>query len=134
MNIGEKIKFYRKNLKLTQEDLAKRSGLSRNAIYNYEKGKRQPGFPTLDDIAEALEISRNELIGENSTKIDEFKTIFVDDLIQQLESYRGGKVACVFIGNGNISMDIDLFEDIRIEKAWDYCQKENDKDISIIIE
>lgn len=54
MNIGERIKFYRKNLNLSQEELANKSGLSRNAIYNYEKGKRQPDFATLDDIVEAL--------------------------------------------------------------------------------
>lgn len=74
MNIGEKIKFYRKNLKLTQEELAKRSRLSRNAIYNYEKGKRQPDFPTLDDIAEALGCTLYDLISTTDKPIDSIST------------------------------------------------------------
>ena len=39
MTVGQNIKYFRKKLKLTQEQLAKNSGLSRNAIYNYENGR-----------------------------------------------------------------------------------------------
>lgn len=39
MTLGEKIKFYRTKLNLSQEELAHKCKLSRNAIYNYENDK-----------------------------------------------------------------------------------------------
>ena len=54
MNTGDQIKLYRKKLKLTQEELANKSELSRNAIYNYENGKKSPDIKTLSDIKEVF--------------------------------------------------------------------------------
>ena len=62
MTLGNNIKKYRKMFKLSQEDLAKKSNLSRNAIYNYENNKRQPSIFTLNKIAAALDVSVYELI------------------------------------------------------------------------
>lgn len=39
MILGKEIRFYRNKLNLSQEELAKKCNLSRNAIYNYEKIK-----------------------------------------------------------------------------------------------
>lgn len=66
MTIGNIIKIYRKKLNLTQEELAKKSGLSRNAIYNYENEKRSPDIKTVKRIAEALGVKFSELIGGDS--------------------------------------------------------------------
>ncbi len=63
MEIGDRIKYYRNKLKISQEELANKCGLSRNAIYNYEKGKRRPDFLVLDDIAQALECNLIDLVG-----------------------------------------------------------------------
>lgn len=65
--IGKQIKFYRKKMKLTQEELAVKSSLSRNAIYNYENGKRSPDIKTLNKIANALGVTINDLAKEKDT-------------------------------------------------------------------
>ena len=70
MTVGQNIKYFRKKLKLTQEQLAKNSGLSRNAIYNYENGRRSPDIKTLNKIAEAFGISPNELLGLDTKQIN----------------------------------------------------------------
>jgi len=62
MTLGENIKSYRKKLNLSQEELGLKSGLSRNAIYNYEKGKRQPNIEAITRIAKELNVSLSALI------------------------------------------------------------------------
>lgn len=64
MTLGEKIKFNRNKLNLSQEDLANKCNLSRNAIYNYENNKRTPTISTLISIAEILDIPPSELIDD----------------------------------------------------------------------
>lgn len=63
MNLGEKIKYYRNQLNLSQEQLAQKSELSRNAIYNYENDKRVPTMDILIKISNALDVDIEELIG-----------------------------------------------------------------------
>ena len=69
MTLGNNIKKYRKMLKLSQEDLAKKSNLYRNSIYNYENNKRQPSIETLNKIATALGVTVNDLIKNDTIDI-----------------------------------------------------------------
>jgi transcriptional regulator with XRE-family HTH domain len=49
---------------LTQEQLAKKVGLCRNAIWNYENESREPKIRVLKKLAKALNTSVDDLIGE----------------------------------------------------------------------
>ena len=69
MTLGNNIKKYRKMLKLSQEDLAKKSNLYRNSIYNYENNKRQPSIEALNKIAAALGVTVNDLIKNDTIDI-----------------------------------------------------------------
>ena len=138
MSIGNNIKKYRKYAHLTQIQLAQKSNITRESVGNYERGDRIPPSDILNKIAIALDVSVNDLIADNPQieepePTSEYKTIYVDDLIEQLEKFRGGKVAFVYIGEGNIQIDIDKFKDIRIEEAWGKCPEEDKKDITINI-
>jgi len=62
MVLGEKIKFYRKKLNLSQEEFGIKCNLSRNAIYNYENNKRTPTIEILLKIAEILDMSASDLL------------------------------------------------------------------------
>lgn len=58
-----RIKEVRKELRLTQEDLSRKSGVSRTTIVGLENGKiRVTTTETLLKIAEALDVTVNELI------------------------------------------------------------------------
>lgn len=57
MNTGEKIKFRRIELKMTQKKLAELSGISESAIRKYEKGERIPKVEQLQKLANALNLS-----------------------------------------------------------------------------
>jgi len=54
MNLGRSIKLCRTNRGLSQEDLARRVGLSASYISLIEKGDRDPAVSTADKIASAL--------------------------------------------------------------------------------
>ena len=61
-NLSQKIKYARKKNKITQTELSKKTNLSRNTIVNFETGRRNPRVRDLQKIANALNISIEELI------------------------------------------------------------------------
>lgn len=64
MTFGENLKALRKARGLTQEEFAKRSGISRSAIGMYESGKREPkNFEMLETIADFFNVDMNTLLG-----------------------------------------------------------------------
>ena len=64
MNVGEKIKLRRKELKISADDLADYVGVSRSTIFRYEKGDiEKVGPEVLKKIADKLRISPAELMG-----------------------------------------------------------------------
>ena len=65
--IGERINIKRKQLNLQLNDLAKKVGISPSALSQIEKAKAFPSILTLKSIAENLNTTVGELIGENET-------------------------------------------------------------------
>ncbi len=61
MAIGDKIKEARLASNMTQDELAKRIGVSKNAISNYENGVSTPKVELLCAIMKHLEIDANYL-------------------------------------------------------------------------
>ena len=64
--LQENLTKIRKSKGLTQTDLAERCGFSRNSIVNWETGKREPKIGDIKKLAEALEVSPNDLLDDNS--------------------------------------------------------------------
>lgn len=61
MTIGERIKEARLASNMTQDELAKKIGVSKNAISNYENGVSTPKVELLCAIMKHLEIDANYL-------------------------------------------------------------------------
>ncbi len=55
-SFGERVKIYRKEKNMTQEQLAKVSGMSRYLVSKIETGNYRPGFDTIMTLASALEM------------------------------------------------------------------------------
>lgn len=62
MHIGENIRYYRKLLNLTQQQLAAKASISRSYLADVEKNRYNPSLDTLSMLAEALGISTSELL------------------------------------------------------------------------
>ena len=70
MTLGENIRKRREELKLSQEHVAERLGVSRQAISKWEKGQSEPTVNNLIQLANIFEISLSELVDphENSNE------------------------------------------------------------------
>lgn len=66
--IGKRIKTFRNSAGLTQEQLAEKTTISLSAIGKYEIGERTPKHETLEEIAKALEVSVDDLIGHSEVR------------------------------------------------------------------
>ena len=64
MKFLKEIRYLRKKQGLSQEKLAKMSGLRRYTIINFETGKRDTRIRDLRKIANALNVPIEELISE----------------------------------------------------------------------
>ena len=62
MTIGSNIKKFRKELNLTQSELAEKSNISRTYLSDVENDRYNPSIDTLKDISKALSIDTEVLI------------------------------------------------------------------------
>ena len=71
MTIGEKIKYFRKRIGITQAKLAELSGIHPVSIRKYETNKMVPQAAQIDRLAEALGVSSFALAGfENNIRLE----------------------------------------------------------------
>ena len=89
--IGEKIKQYRLANSWTQQELGAKIGISKNAIGNYEKGFRSPKKDTMFDLANAFNISIDNLFPPIQKNIPS-TTSPIQSIYDQLEPPRQVKV------------------------------------------
>lgn len=75
--VGNKIKYYRNQLNLTQEELGIKMGTKKATVSNWETGYRSPQQDTLFELADILKISINDLFPPvgNIIEIKETKNI-----------------------------------------------------------
>jgi transcriptional regulator with XRE-family HTH domain len=69
MTFGEKILTIRKKNKWSQDQLAKMIGTSAPIIGRYERNEIKPSIETAKNIADALEVTIDYLIGGSDTMI-----------------------------------------------------------------
>lgn len=85
MNIGDKITALRKAKKLSQADLAKVAGVSREIIGRYERNEVSPSVDVAKNIADALEVSLDYLAGGSDKTAFDKQTLKLIDDIDELE-------------------------------------------------
>lgn len=90
---------------MTQSELSRRSGIGRNSISDYVKGKYKASQNNLGAMARALNVDEGWLMGvtdkkerfdarqsgSSDAKPEEAKS--VDDLVDEMHSYRGIKIS-----------------------------------------
>lgn len=80
---GDRIALLREKHGLTQEDLARKLGLSRASLSHYETSRREPDHETINKIASFFRVSTDFLLGrtENAERqLDPEVRDFVDSL------------------------------------------------------
>jgi transcriptional regulator with XRE-family HTH domain len=61
-NLGKNLRAARKKLSLSQEDIAKRSGVQAGEVSRIERGQRDPKVSTLEKLAVAVELPPSRLL------------------------------------------------------------------------
>lgn len=74
-NLGEKIKYYRKDKGLTLKELSQITGLSVGFISNIERNQNSPSVSNLQQICTALNINLMEIIQDGAEKSPVLKKV-----------------------------------------------------------
>lgn len=82
MNIAEVIRKYRKEAGLTQEEMAKRLGVTTPAVNKWENGKSTPDIELLSPIARLLHISLDTLMSFH----EELSPAEIDEIIREMDN------------------------------------------------
>ncbi len=88
--MGQRIKARRKELHLTQEQLAELTGISAAFLGHIERGTRKASLETFCALCEALKVSADYLIGLEAAKavnvvFDGLQTIPADQVMDSLK-------------------------------------------------
>ena len=83
--LGDKIKLYRENKKMTQNEIANILDVSPATVSKYESGALEPNIESLKRLAELFEISIDELLNDQEDKFDISKINVLDILREQKE-------------------------------------------------
>ncbi|BAL51608.1 MULTISPECIES: helix-turn-helix domain-containing protein [Lactococcus] len=134
--VGSKIKDYRKYFGLSQEELAKKIGVGKTTISNYEVGIRSPKKPQLIKLSEVFDVAIDDFfpqtdstrinvssilseINKISSQLEEPRQkIVLDTASSQLEEQEEQKSKIVSIKNEQEKFDLaDLVDDNKVD--WD---------------
>ena len=86
--LGQRIRHFRLRLHLTQEQLAEKAGVSASFLGHIERGTRVASLETLMKFCTALEVTPNDLLGDDLAAVraglPEQVTISPDALLQSI--------------------------------------------------
>ena len=92
MGIGNKIKQYREENKMTQKDIAEILEVEAGTISKYESGMIEPNIESLKRLAETFHITVDELLKEDEEKFDVSKINVLEVLREQKEMQLKGNL------------------------------------------
>lgn len=127
-NFRIRLKDLRKKNNMTQKDLAKRLGVVRTAVANYETGRTIPDSETLNHLANILDTTTDYLLGrtDNPSPINETEPS-IDEEIAQIMKDLGPDVTLQFYDLKGMSdeekEDLKLF--LQLLKAKRKKKNEN---------
>ncbi len=84
--IGKFISENRKKKNLTQEQLGKKIGVSKNAVSKWERGLNLPDASIMQDLCKILDITLNELFSGERIPEDKYKEVADSNLLNALEN------------------------------------------------
>ena len=84
--IGKFISKQRKENNLTQEQLAEKLNISKNAVSKWERGLNLPDVSIMQDLCKILNITLNELFAGEKISDEQYREISDNNLLEALEN------------------------------------------------
>ena len=125
MKFNERLKKIREDKGLTQEQLAKQSGISARMIQKYEYGVSRPRYDAAEKLAQALEIPISELLGESDAMIAQAREKYGAKGAKQAEELMN-EVTGLFAGGDLAEEDMDVMMK-AIQDAYWIAKEKNKK-------
>lgn len=83
-DFGNKLKTVREEKGLKREDIAFKIGTSAAIIGRYERNERTPSIDIAKNIAEALDVSLDYLVGDTSVLLKDKKMLYRLEVLQKV--------------------------------------------------
>ena len=80
MKFNENLKYLRKEAKLTQEQLAEKLNVSRQAVTKWESGQSLPDIQNLKEMADMFGVTMDALVGDIGTKKESVMNKKINDI------------------------------------------------------
>ena len=81
---GNRLKTIREEKSIKREDIAQKIGTSAAIIGRYERGERTPSVDIAKNIAEAMEVSLDYLVGDTSILLKDKKMLYRLEVLQKI--------------------------------------------------
>lgn len=106
MNFSEKLKEIRKKEGISQEQLAEKIGVSRQAITKWETGKGLPDVENMVIIAEIFKTTLDELLMDSVTKATSETSVYTSETIYDIDCEKHfdvniGSAAAIMLSSGD---------------------------------
>ncbi|MDE7433489.1 MAG: helix-turn-helix domain-containing protein [Lachnospiraceae bacterium] len=106
MNFSEKLKDIRKKEGISQEQLAEKIGVTRQAITKWETGKGLPDVENMAIIAEIFKTSIDELLRDSVTKVVPETFVYTSETIYDIDCEKHfdvniGSAAAIMLSSGD---------------------------------
>ena len=85
MDFGNRLKTIREEKGLKREDIAKQLGTSGAIIGRYERNERTPNIDIAKNIAEALDVSLDYLVGDTTVLLKDKKMLYRLEILQKIK-------------------------------------------------
>lgn len=85
MTIAERIRLIRQQRKLSQTELAEKSGVNLKSLSRYELGTSVPPADLLKQIADVLGVSADSLLSDEQTNVRDTNLLKKFEAIQDME-------------------------------------------------
>lgn len=85
MNFGDKLKQIRANQGLSQEQLAEKIGVSRQAITKWETNRGLPDVENMIILAEIFKVTLDELVLQRTIEVETNEEVFVSETVYDID-------------------------------------------------
>lgn len=142
MNFSKKLKEIRKNEGLSQEQLAEKIGVSRQAITKWETGKGLPDVENMVIIAEIFKMTLDELIKDSVERQKPEKSVYVSETIYDIDCEKHfdiniGNAAVIMLSSGtdeklHIKLSSETLENLDAMFKIKLDERKNKLDVNCI--
>ena len=142
MNFSEKLKEIRKNEGLSQEQLAEKIGVSRQAITKWETGKGLPDVENMVIIAEIFKTTLDELLRDSVARQKPETSVYTSETIYDIDCEKHfdvniGSAATIMLSSGtdeklHIRLSSETLENLDTMFKIKLDEKKNKLDVNCL--